>query len=65
MLAARGQTQLFGSVRAKPQHPARQPAGVNGLARARGPVHDFDIRVARIFLIEAAKGGLKPLRIDA
>lgn len=59
MLATRRQTQLLAGIRAKAQNPIRQPPGIQQFARLREAVGGFNIRVARILLVETAEGGFK------
>src|SRR5580765_7124049 len=64
MLAARGESQRFGGVRAEPQDPIRQPSGVDRFARMRPAVYRFHVRVARVFLVEPAHCSLESFSAD-
>src|SRR5208282_700777 len=63
VLAARGQTEFLAGVRAKAQDPIRQPPRIKQFARMGGAVSGLNVRVAGIFLIEAAEGGLEFLGV--
>src|SRR6185312_6476943 len=63
MLTSRGEAQRFRGVRIKFEDPAGQPFRVNQLARVGDAGNDFEVRVARVFLVEAADCGFKASRI--
>ena len=63
MLAARGQSQFLGSVRAKPQNPAGEVLCVKQFARLRNAAGNFPVRVAGIFRVEAVQRGFKYFRV--
>jgi len=59
MLATGGQAKFLGRIRAKAQNPIRQSPGVKQFARLCETFGGFNIRVARVLVVEAAECGLK------
>ena len=63
VLAARGETKGLGGPRAEDEDPVRQPLGVDEFAGVSDASHMLEVGIAGILLVEAADGGLEPLRV--
>src|SRR5688572_812060 len=59
VLAAGGEAEGFGGIRAEPEHPIEKAAGQEQFARLRNSLDDLGVWIASILLVEAAKSTLE------